>query len=64
MRVLEAAQVAEVGPEEPHLKVVLAVQRERVPHEHPAHRAERQALDVLVLRQILAHAVRLGDAAR
>ena len=39
------------------LQVVLGVERERVPDDDAAARAERQALDVRVLRQVAGHAV-------
>ena len=51
-----------VGPIELDLEDVLAVERKRVAHEHAADGAERQAVDVLVLRQVLPDAV--GVAAR
>ena len=40
------------------LNVVLGVERERVLDQHAAARAERQALDVLVLRQLARRRVR------
>ena len=61
-RVLQAADDVQVGAIELGLELVLAVERKRVPDAQAADRAERQPLDVLVLRQILRHAV--GVASR
>ena len=58
----QAADDVQVGAIELGLEVVLAVEREDVAHAHAADRAERQAVDVLVLRQVLRHAI--GVAAR
>ena len=61
VRVIQAAQVAEVRVLEPDLEHVLAVEREHVANERPADGPERQAVDVLVLREILANTVGLAD---
>ena len=60
MRVLEAAQDAEVGPIQLELEGVLAVERERVANQRAAHGAERQTVEVPILGQVLANAVGLG----
>ncbi len=61
MRMLETAEVAEVRAEEPHLHVVLGVDGKRMANHDATHRPERQAFDVLILRQVLANAECLGD---
>ena len=62
VRVLEATHRAQVRPIEPDLKVVLAVERKCVPGAQSTDGAERQAFEMLVLRQILAD--RVGVAAQ
>ncbi len=57
MRILKAAHRAEVGPPQAQLKLVVAVDRERVGRDKPALGAERQAVEVLILREILTRRV-------
>ena len=64
VRVLETTEIPEVRAEEPGPHVVFPVNRECVANQHPSHRSQRQTLDVLVLREILADAEGLGDRAR
>ena len=59
MRVLEPANRFEVGAKELERKAVLGVEREVMVDDQPADGAERQALDVLILRAILADAIRV-----
>ena len=63
-RVLETADHVQVGAIELGLKVVFAVERKEVAHAQAAHGAERQPLDVLVLRQILRHAIGVAAGAQ
>ena len=62
VRILEPAHDVQVGAKELHLEDVLAVERKRVATRSAADRAERQTVDVLVLREVLPDAV--GFAAR
>ena len=57
VRILQAAHDVQVGPIELHLEGVLAVERKRVANQDAADGAERQAVDVLILRQVLPDAV-------
>ena len=57
MRILETADRAQVGAIEPDLELVFAIDRKRVPGAHAADGAERQSVEVHVLRQILPHGV-------
>ena len=54
---LEAAQVAEVGPIQLDLEGVLAVERKHVADQQPADRTQRQSLEMPVLRKILTDPV-------
>ncbi len=56
VRVLESANDVEIRAVQLRLEHVVAVERKRIAHRGPADRAERQPVDVLVLRQILADA--------
>src|SRR4029450_6694571 len=58
--VLESPDDVQVGPIELRLKLVLGVERERVLYAQTTDRAERKAVDVLVLREVLSHAIRLA----
>jgi hypothetical protein len=60
VRMLDAAHVAEIRAIEAGLELILAVEGKEMAHERPADRAERQPFDMLVLGEILPHAVRLG----
>ena len=60
MRILEPADRAEVGAIQPHLELVLAVGRKHVLENPAADRAERQSVEMMVLREVLAH--RVGGA--
>ena len=62
LRILEPAHDVQVRAIELRLELVLGVERERVADAEAADRAERQPVDVLVLREVLRHAV--GVAAR
>ena len=46
------------------LELILAVERQRAVDQQAADRAERQALDVAVLRRVLPHAEQLADRRR
>ena len=60
VRVLEAAHDVEIRPIELGLEHVVGVERERVTHQSAADRAERQPVDVLILREVLADAERIA----
>ena len=62
VRILEPAHDVQIGPIELHLEAVLAVERKRVTNLNPADGAERQAVEMLILREVLPNAV--GLAAR
>ena len=54
--VLEPAHRPEIGAEEARLDDVFAVERHGRARQHAAHRANRQPLDVPILRRVLAYA--------
>ena len=60
VRIFEAAHDVQVRPIQLRLEDVVAVERERVADRGPADRAERQAFDVLILREVLADAERVA----
>ncbi len=62
VRILEPAHDVQIRPIQLHLEGVLAVERKRMTNLNPADGAKRQAVEVLILRQILSNAV--GLAAR
>ena len=59
--ILETANRTEIGAPHAHLKLVVAVERERVRGQETAHRPERHAVELAALRSILPH--RVGGAA-
>ena len=58
--ILQAAHHAQVGAHQRRLEDVLAVERKRMARERAADGPQRQTFDVLVLRQILPHAIGAG----
>ncbi len=62
LRIVESTQVAEVRLLETNAELVLAVEREAMGHRESTDGSERQPLEVLVLRQVLTHAIGLGDS--
>jgi hypothetical protein len=60
VRLLEPAHGPQVGAEEPNLKLVLAIERQRALDRESTDRSQRQPLDVARLRRILADAVHVA----
>ena len=63
VRVLDAPHVVEIGPEQPGLEDVLAVTREEVIDARAANRPKGHAVEMLILRDVAAHVIRLTEHA-
>ena len=64
MRILQPAHRPEVGAEQTDLELVLAIERQVGLDLDAAHRAERQAVDLAILRGVLSDAIELADRRR
>ena len=59
--IFETAHDVQIRSIQPGLEHVVAVERKIVADQQAADGSQRQAIDVLMLREVLAHAVRLAS---